>query len=149
MPLVLNMPGLRVWQGCEYARVTQGADMSKFWMSHSVQLLYKLLSNHRDRYSEHCQTFKIERSRNFSRHFDKHFVKNKKKRPRRVTFFKIFSWVLFKLHFWFLVPRLWVRLNIHQYAWICLNILENVWINCSDYARALNMHNHLTLLTGF
>ena len=23
---VLNMPGLRLWQGCEYARVTQGAE---------------------------------------------------------------------------------------------------------------------------
>ena len=25
-PPVLNMPGLRIWQGCEYARVTQGAE---------------------------------------------------------------------------------------------------------------------------
>ena len=25
----------------------------------------------------------------------------------------------------------------HQYPWIFLNILENTWINCSDYARAL------------
>ena len=23
---VLNMPGLRIWQGCEYAKVTQGAE---------------------------------------------------------------------------------------------------------------------------
>ena len=23
---VLNMPGLRIWQGCEYARVAQGAE---------------------------------------------------------------------------------------------------------------------------
>ena len=24
-PPVLNMSGLKIWQGCEYARVTQGA----------------------------------------------------------------------------------------------------------------------------
>ena len=30
-----------------------------------------------------------------------------------------------------------------------LNIFENVWINCFDYARALNMHDHATYLTGF
>ena len=30
-----------------------------------------------------------------------------------------------------------------------LNILENAWINCSDYARPLNMHDYLTCLTGF
>ena len=47
-----------------------------------------------------------------------------------------------------LVARLWVRLNMHQNPWICLNTLENAWINCSDYARALNMHGHLTCSTG-
>ena len=26
MPLVLNTPGLRIWQGCQYARVTHGAE---------------------------------------------------------------------------------------------------------------------------
>ena len=25
MSLVLNVPGLRIWQGCEYAEVTKGA----------------------------------------------------------------------------------------------------------------------------
>ena len=25
-PPVLNMPGLRIWQGCEYARVTKGVE---------------------------------------------------------------------------------------------------------------------------
>ena len=25
-PPVLNMPGPRIWQGCQYARVTQGAE---------------------------------------------------------------------------------------------------------------------------
>ena len=50
-----------------------------------------------------------------------------------------------------LVARLWVWLNMHQYPWICLKILENAWINCfmpgleyalsSDmYARLLKMH---------
>ena len=27
---VLNMSGLRIWQGCEYARVTQGAEYAWF-----------------------------------------------------------------------------------------------------------------------
>ena len=40
-----------------------------------------------------------------------------------------------------LIARLWVWLNMHQYPWICLNILANAWINCSDYARALNIHD--------
>ena len=30
-PQVLNIPGLRKWQGCEYARVTQGAEYA--WTS--------------------------------------------------------------------------------------------------------------------
>ena len=34
-----------------------------------------------------------------------------------------------------LVGRLCVRLSLHQYPWICLNIHENGWINCSNYAR--------------
>ena len=48
-----------------------------------------------------------------------------------------------------LVAPLWVYMNMHQYPWIYLNVLENAWINCSDYARALNMHDHLTCSTGF
>ena len=48
-----------------------------------------------------------------------------------------------------LVVHLWIWLNMYQYTWICLNILENAWINCSDYARALYMHDHLTCSTGF
>ena len=47
------------------------------------------------------------------------------------------------------VALLWVWLNMHQYPWICLNILENAWINCSDLAKALNIHDHLTFSTGF
>ena len=26
MPLVLNMPALKIWQACQYAGVTQGAE---------------------------------------------------------------------------------------------------------------------------
>ena len=48
-----------------------------------------------------------------------------------------------------LVVRLWMWLNVHQYPWICLNFLENAWGNCSHYANALNMHEHLTCLKGF
>ena len=48
-----------------------------------------------------------------------------------------------------LVAHLWVWLNMHQHLWICLNILENAWIQCSDYARALNVHDHFTCLKRF
>ena len=48
-----------------------------------------------------------------------------------------------------LVSRVLVWLNMHQYPWISLNILENRWICCSDYARALNIHDHLTCFTVF
>ena len=45
-----------------------------------------------------------------------------------------------------------MSLNVGEYASISLNIsniLENAWINCSNYARALNMLDHLTCLTDF
>ena len=48
-----------------------------------------------------------------------------------------------------LVAGLWVWLNRNQYPWICLNIVENTWINCSDYVRAMNMPDHLKCLTSF
>ena len=34
-------------------------------------------------------------------------------------------------------------LNFHQYPWIFRNILENIWINNADYAKALNMYDNL------
>ena len=62
--------------------------------------------------------------------------------------------------FWFL-KRVWeafslpspscapvIVVEMHQYTWIYLNAFENAWVNYSDYARALNMHDHLTYLTG-
>ena len=48
-----------------------------------------------------------------------------------------------------LVQHMKVWLNFHQYPWIFQNILGNVQINSSDYARTLNMHDHFTCLTGF
>ena len=48
-----------------------------------------------------------------------------------------------------LVALVWVWLNIYQYPWICLNILENAWINCFDYARVLNIHDHVTCPASF
>ena len=45
-----------------------------------------------------------------------------------------------------------LSINIHQYINIpgySLNIIDNTWINCPDYARALNMHYGLTCLTDF
>ena len=111
-------------------------------------------------YSEYCQTFKTKRfakrmmpecrwtTRHFPGreegfvelgHFDKHFIKN------------IIRAFLSKIRkpFFSVVVLLRVWLNMHQYPWICLNILENGWINCSDYARGLNMHVHLIYVAGF
>ena len=34
MPPVL-MPGLRIWQGCEYAMVTQGAEYSRICLNNA------------------------------------------------------------------------------------------------------------------
>ena len=48
-----------------------------------------------------------------------------------------------------LVACQWVWLNKHQYPWISLKVLENTWINCCDSVSTLNMHDHLTYLTGF
>ena len=42
----------------------------------------------------------------------------------------------------------WMLLNMHQYPWISLKILENAWINCSDDVRTLNMPHHRTCSTG-
>ena len=113
----------------------------------------------RQTYSKHCQKFQIKRfakrimpecrcaTRNFSGqeegfvelgHVDKHFIKNAI-RAFLSRIRKLFS----------LVVRLWVWLNMHQYTWICRNILGNGWINCSDYARALNLYVHLTCSAGF
>ena len=30
-------------------------------------------------------------------------------------------------------------LNMAEYCWMSRNMSENVWINCSDYARVLNI----------
>ena len=49
----------------------------------------------------------------------------------------------------FLIVHLSVWLNMRQYPLICLNILENAWINWSDYVEALKMPDHLICLTGF
>ena len=43
----------------------------------------------------------------------------------------------------------WVWLRMHQHRSLCLIILENAWINCSEYASVLSMHDHLTYSTGF
>ena len=48
-----------------------------------------------------------------------------------------------------LVAGLWMWLNMHRYPWISVDILENTWINCSEYVRTLNMLDHLRCLTDF
>ena len=100
-------------------------NMPEFWMClmQYITSLYKLLSSYRDRYSEHCQTFKMEC---FSKknnawgqmcnqklfrtgggrfvklgHFDKHFIKNTRKRgPTRKHFLEIFLLGTLKTTFW-------------------------------------------------
>ena len=38
---------------------------------------------------------------------------------------------------------------IAKYCWMSLNMSENVWINCFDYARVLNMSHRPRYLAGF
>ena len=53
MPLVLNAPGLRIWQGCQYVRVTQSSEYARILnvsdAVHSIRSLHKLLSSYCDR----------------------------------------------------------------------------------------------------
>ena len=45
-----------------------------------------------------------------------------------------------------------IWLNVPQYSWTCwllLNMPENAWTNCCNYARALNMPDHLDIWQGF
>ena len=46
-----------------------------------------------------------------------------------------------------------VYLNVPHYVWTWLNIAEympkNAWINCSNYARVLNLPHHLRYLSEF
>ena len=142
-------------QSAEYARIILNVSDAVY----GIRSL-NLLSSYRDRRIQNTvKKFQIKRfakrimpecrcaTRNFSGqeedfvelgHFYKHFIKNAI-RAFLSRIRKLFS----------LVVRLWVWLNMHQYTWICLNILGNGWINCSDYARALNLYVHLTCSAGF
>ena len=108
-------------QNTDYARILDLSDAV-----HSIGPLYKLLSSYEKTYLEHCQIFKIEHfveiimaecrcaTINLSwqveelgawtvcetRALHKHFIeKHKKKRFRRKSFYKFFSWILLKLIF--------------------------------------------------
>ena len=56
------------------------------------------------------------------------------------------EYVWFCLH----TPQKWLNmsqctlmsLNMPEHRWILLNVCEYVWINCSDYARVLNMSQY-------
>ena len=95
--------------------------------------------------------------------------KKKKKTRKEVPTGKYFGFFSLKTTFWMenLIQR-WTQSGLfspknqdtlHQpscatmsaaeYSSVFLNILENAWINCSDYARALNASDHFTCLTGF
>ena len=112
--------------------------------------------------------------------FDKHFVKNKRKEAPRGNILEFFLQDTLEATFWMknliqrwtqsgpffrksghifwfsnragkpLVARLWLWLNMHQYPWISLNILENAWVNnCSDYARILKVQDHFACSADF
>ena len=67
------------------------------------------------------------------------FILNGKFNPKMVTirafffskirpFFSIFKKGKGRPALYYLVARLWLWMNMHQYLWIFLNILENAWI---------------------
>ena len=74
-------------QSAEYARILYVSDAV-----HSIRSLYKYQPViETEAYSDHCQTFKMERFLELW-YFDKHILKNTRQRgPRRETFWKCFS----------------------------------------------------------
>ena len=113
------MPGIRIWQGCEYARVTQGAEYA--WISLNMSwlcLMQYIAESHctnywavidTEVYSEHFKTHKMDsfakrimpECRHTTRkgrggfmelgHFSKHFVKNTRKKDPTGKNFGVFS----------------------------------------------------------
>ena len=59
------------------------------------------------------------------------------------------------IEFWIcrnMSPYTLMSLSMSEHGWIMVDvpgIPENLWINCSDYARVLNMPYHLRYLRGF
>ena len=49
------------------------------------------------------------------------------------------TWVLNKPGFWVWHGCICKSSTMPEYCWMSLNTSENNWINCSDYARVLNM----------
>ena len=112
-PPVLNMSGLRIWQGCEYARITQGAEYA--WISHNAltipQYVWICLNN--AEYDSICrhilektEYWTCQNSECFwcnvcgTRVFGKYFIKNTRKRGSlRETYWSFSSEILLKLHF--------------------------------------------------
>ena len=107
-------------------------------------------------------------------HFDKHFIKTTKRKGPTGNILKFFLLGILKTTFWMdnltqrltqsspffpksermgevsPLPSSWAPVRVAEYASIIyLNILENPWINCSDLARALNIHDLVTCLTSF
>ena len=121
----------------------------------------------RQMYSEHCQKFKIEHfakkimpdcrhaTRKFSeqeRFWGNISSKTQEKKTLQGNIFEFFLLDNQDTRKGQGKPPLspsCTPVNVAEYVPISVNILENAWINCSDYARALNMHDHLTCFTGF
>ena len=53
------------------------------------------------------------------------------------------AWICLNMHYF-----LSVCLNMAEYCWMSLNMPENGWINCSDYARVLNMSQSSNNITN-
>ena len=102
------------------------------------------------------------------RDFNKHFVKNARKKNSKFNPKSDLTQIWTKLRpFPKLEHVFWLSkreregllslsscmpvniLNMHQYPWIRINILENAWINCSGYARTMNIHDHLHVRQNF
>ena len=126
-------------QNAECARILNVSDVA-----HSIWWLCKLLSSYWDR--DVFKTLSNIEDGAFCKktgefvelgHFNKHFI------------LSLSRSLSLSLSLSLSVERPWMWLDMHQYPWIYLNIIENTWINYSDYAKALNMHNPLTCSTGF
>ena len=82
-------------------------------------------------------------------HFDKYFVKNTRIRGPKGKHFQDFSTKYLPFSNVQKGQQKPPLSPLPQYPWICLNSYPWKCLNKMFYARALNMHDHLTCSTGF
>ena len=173
---VLNILGFREWQVSACASIAYGSEYDWIWLNNALwqgseyawPMLHMVLNEppfvELGHFSKHFvkNSGKIGPAGghlgNFFPRYFQNYILNDKFNPNIDTIKVFLSKIrhFFQFQKWqgrppltHLVTILWVWLNMHKYPWICQNIFENTWVNCSDYAKALNMHHHLTNLTGF